>query len=323
MNQFKNHLIIVFALTTMANHAQHTDVINSNRPGESQSAFSVGETVFQAETGFYGTMEEHVLLGTETNGFGGDLVLRYGAFLEQLEFNVELKHQWDQFQTGLGNQNRSDFRKIILGAKYLVYDPNKNYVEKRNIHSWKANQKFKWRQLIPAVGVYAGANLNFDSVYLPVDEPSITPKVMLITQNQFSGGFVLVTNIIADRITSEVPSYGYVMTLTKGINEKWSGFLENQGFKSDFYSDSVLRGGAAYLIKENIQIDASVGGSFKNTPSILVGGIGLSWRFDKNYKPILIRSGKEDGKDKDEDKKKKKEKTKRKDGVEIIEVEKP
>jgi hypothetical protein len=54
-----------------------------------------------------------------------------------------------------------------------------------------------------------------------------------------------------------------------------------------------------------------------------VGGLGLSWRFDKNYKPILIRSGKEDGKDKDDNKKEKKEKTKRKDGVEIIEVEKP
>ena len=87
-----------------------------------------------------------------------------------------------------------------------------------------------------------------------------------------------------------------------------------------------MRTGAAYLIKENIQIDASIGGSFKDTPSILVGGIGLSWRFDKNYKPVIIRSGKEDGKDKDKDKKDKKdkkEKTKRKDGVEIIEVEKP
>ncbi len=324
MNQLKSYLILLVFFVSISTHAQHTDVINSNRPGESQSAFSVGETVFQAETGFYGIKEEHSLLGTKTNGFGGDLVLRYGAFFEQLEFNVELKHQWDQFQTGLGNENRSDFRKVIIGAKYLIYDPNKNYVEKRNIHSWKANQKFKWRQLLPAVGVYAGANFNFESIYLPLDEPSVTPKLMVITQNQFSGGFVFVTNIIADRITSEFPSYGYVVTLTKGINEKWSAFVENQGFKSDFYSDSVLRGGAAYLIKENIQIDASIGGSFKDTPSILVGGIGLSWRFDKNYKPVLIRSGKDDDKDKDKDKKDKKDKKKkRKDEVEIIEVEKP
>jgi hypothetical protein len=315
----KTALLLGFFVTFSAN-AQHTDIINSNRPGESQSAFSVGKTVFQAETGVYGTREEHVLLGTQTNGIGADLVLRYGAFFEQLEFNIEAKHQWDQFQTGLGYANRNDFRKIIIGAKYLVYDPYKNYEEKINIKSWKANNRFKWRQFIPAVAVYAGANLNSNSIYLPENEPSASPKLMLITQNQFSGGYVLVINFIADRITSELPSYGYVVTLTKGFNEKWSGFLENQGFKSDFYSDSVLRAGAAYLIQDNIQIDASIGGNFKDTPSILLGGIGLSWRFDKNYQPMVIRSSKKDSKDQDKDKKDKK---KRKDEVEIIEVEKP
>ena len=320
MNQIKISSLLLILFSTVSLNAQYTDVINSNRPGESQAAFSVGQTVIQAETGIYGTREEHSLLGTKTNGFGVDLAVRYGAFLEQLEFNIELKHQWDQFQTALGSERRSDFKKITVGAKYLIYDPYKNYEEKINILSWKANHKFKWRQFIPAVGVYAGVNLNSKSIYLPEGE-GISPKVMIITQNQFSGGYVFVTNIIADRITSEFPSYGYVVTLTKGFNDKWSGFLENQGFMSDFYSDSVLRAGAAYLIKENIQIDASVGGNFKDTPSILVGGIGLSWRFDKNYKPVLIRSGKETGKDKDKEKKDKKKK--RKDEVETIEVEKP
>lgn len=325
MNQLKNILYFLLFFTSISLHAQYTDVINSNRPGESQSAFSVGQSVLQVETGIYGTSEEHSLLNTKTKGIGGDLAFRYGAFFEQLEFNIDIKHQWDRFDTGYGTQNRSDFRKIIVGAKYLIYDPYKNYEAKINIHSWKANHKFKWRQLIPAVGVYAGANFNFESIYLPKDEPSVTPKLMIITQNQFNGGFVFVTNIIADRITSEYPSYGYILTLTKGFNDRWSGFLENQGFKSDFYSDSILRSGAAYLIKENIQIDASVGANFKDTPSVLVGGIGLSWRFDKNYKPVIIRSGKEEGKDgeKDKDKKDKKSKKKRKDQVEIIEVEKP
>ena len=323
MNQLKKNLFLLVFLTTIALNAQHTDIINSNRPGESQSAFSVGQTVFQVETGAYGTSEKHSLLDTKTNGLGASLDFRYGAFFEQLEFNVELKHQWDHFSSGLGTESRSDFKKIVIGAKYLIYDPYKNYEEKINIHSWKANHKFKWRQFIPAVGVYAGANLNFHSIYLPENEPSFTPKLMVITQNQFSGGFVFVMNLIADRITSEYPSYGYVVTLTKGFNERTSGFIENQGFKSDFYADSVLRAGAAYLLKDNIQVDASIGVNFKDTPSILLGGIGLSWRFDKNYKPVLIRSGKDSEKDKEKDKKDKKDKKKRKDQVETIEVEKP
>lgn len=309
--------VAVFSFAT--SYSQHTDVINSNRPGESQSAFSVGKTVFQAETGIYGITEKHSLLETETNGIGLDLTLRYGAFLEQLEFNIELQYQNDSFETEFSKQTRSALKQTTVGAKYLVYDPHKNYEEKINIHSWKANHRFKWRQFIPAVGVYAGANLNFDSPFSYPDEPNFSPKAMIITQNQFTGGFVLVMNIIADKIGTDFSSYGYVITMTKGFNEKWSGFLENQGFKSDYYSDSILRGGAAYLIKENIQIDASISGNFKDTPSIFYGGVGLSWRFDKNYKPIMIKSGKESKEDK---KKAKEEKKKRKDEVET-ETEKP
>ena len=308
-NLLKTNVFLATLFATFSIQAQHTEVINSNRPGESQSAFSVGQTVFQVESGAYRTLEEHSLLDTKTNGFGLDLAFRYGAFFEQLEFNVELKHQWDRYQTGINSADRSDFKKIILGAKYLIYDPYKNYDEKIDIKSWKAKQKFKWRQLIPAIGVYAGANLNFDSVYLPQNEPSISPKVMLITQNQFSGGYVLVMNFVADRITSDFPSFGYVVTVTKGFNDRWSGFIENQGLKSDFYSDSVIRTGAAYLLQTNIQVDASIGFNFKDTPSILVGGLGLSWRFDENYKPVIVRVGKKDKeKDKEKDKKDKKDK---------------
>mgnify|MGYP003499122278 FL=1 len=96
-----------FALTLFSfatGYSQHTDVINSNRPGESQSAFSVGKTVFQAETGIYGIKEKHSLLETKTSGFGFDLSLRYGAFLEQLEFNIDLQYQNDSFETDFSKQ---------------------------------------------------------------------------------------------------------------------------------------------------------------------------------------------------------------------------
>ncbi len=51
----------------------------------------------------------------------------------------------------------------------------------------------------------------------------------------------------------------------------------------------MLRGGAAYLVREDIQLDASIGTNFKDTPSILYGGIGMSWRFDANYETEYVR----------------------------------
>jgi len=182
-------------------------------------------------------------------------------------------------------------KETVFGAKYLIYDPFKNYEKKVNLYSWKVNRKYNWRQLVPAVSVFAGANLTLsDNPFYFSPEASISPKIMLITQNHFGGGkWVFVTNIIANYIATDFPSYGYVLTLTRGFSDKWSGFIENQGFKSDFYSDAIVRGGAAYLINKDLQIDASLSNSLKNTPSLLYGGVGLSWRFTGNYKEVRMK----------------------------------
>jgi hypothetical protein len=75
------------------NYGQHTDQINSNRPGETMSAFAVGKSVIQLETGIYGIKENHSLLEYDARGFG-DLTLRYGALLEiriNSRFNIKTK----------------------------------------------------------------------------------------------------------------------------------------------------------------------------------------------------------------------------------------
>lgn len=310
MVHFKSIFLFFALLTTTLNYSQFTDVINSNRPGESMGGFSVGKTVFQAELGFYGIKEKHDLLDYQADGFGSELSLRYGALLEQLEFNLDLQYQKDWYNSDVLNETRSGLKQTTIGVKYLFYDPNKKPEGKPNVYSWKANHRFSYKSLIPAVGLYAGAHINIsDNPFAFPNEPTISPKAMLITQNQF-GKQVLVINIIADKIATDYFSYGYIITLTRGFSPRWSGFLENQGIQGDFYSDGIFRGGAAFLIKENIQVDASIGANYKNTPSLLFGGIGLSWRFDKNYSEIMLRTPKEK-KGKDKKGKDKKDKTKK------------
>ncbi|GIZ10520.1 transporter [Flavobacterium sp. UMI-01] len=291
-------IIIVLFLVPFVHFGQHTDEINSNRPGETMSAFAVGKSVFQVETGIYGIQENHSLLHYDANGFGLDATLRYGAFHEKLEFVADLQYQYQLVTDHNIQYNKSALKQTVLGAKFLFYDPFKGYKKEINVYSWKANRRFDWHQLIPAVSLFAGANFTFsDNPYYFSNEAAITPKVMLITQNHFGDGrWVLVSNIIADYIMSDFPSYGYVLTLTRGFNAKWSGFIENQGYKSDFYSDSILRGGAAYLINKSLQIDASISSSLKTTPSILYGGIGFSWRYDANYKDVIMKSNDGDSK---------------------------
>ena len=312
-------MLPAFLLASAVNYAQFTDVINSNRPGESMAAFSVGKTVIQAELGFYGFDEEHNLTDYQASGFGSDLTVRYGAFFEQLEFIAELQYQNENYTRALIDEKHSGLKQTTIGAKFLLYDPEKNYQAKPNLYSWKANHKFSWRQFIPAVGVYAGVNINLsnDVFIRPLDalgnnvpaDKKTSLKGMLLTQHQF-GKFVFVTNTIIDKFPDK-RNIDFIATLTRGFSPRWSGFIEGQVYSADTYSDLVFRGGAAFLVKQNVQVDASIGTNLKDTPSILIGGVGLSWRFDANYNEVYLRIPKEEKSKEDKKKDKKKEKAKK------------
>jgi Putative MetA-pathway of phenol degradation len=300
MKLLKSIFVTSILLMTLKNYGQFTDQINTNRPGQSFGAFSIGKNVYQAEAGLYGIQESHSLLNYKANGFGVDIAARAGLLREQLEFILEGKFQFDQYtQAGL-SKNRNGFKELTLGAKYLFYDPYKNYVDKPNIMSWKANNRFKWRQFLPAVAGYVGVNYVLKNDYAVIDDKTVSPKIMLITQNRFNGDLVVVINLIADKITSPAFNYGYVLTITQGINRKWSAFFENKGIKGDYYSDGIFTVGATHLLKDNIQIDAFVSTNLKDTPALLFGGFGLSWRFDKKYKDIDLEGGKDKGVKEDE-----------------------
>ena len=301
--------------------AQYTEMINTNRPGVSQGAFSVGKRVLQFESGLYLGKEKHDLLKTDANVWGWDYSVRYGFFKEELEVSIIGQWQRSNITDTRGATtleiDQSNFRSNTVGAKYLIYDPYRKMEEKGpNLYSWKKNFKFQWADLIPAVAVYAGANFDFaDNPFTPEQETTISPKFVLATQNNFVGGFVFVTNIIVDRITTDFPTYGYIVTLTHATNDYFSVFVENQGFKSDFYSDQILRGGAAALINENFHVDLSGSINFKDTPSIWNVRVGAAYRFDMHDTDEYIEEKGKSGREKkraEKGNRKQRKKTKRK-----------
>ncbi len=283
--------LFLLSFITFSNvSAQYTEMINTNRPGGSQGAFSVGTNVLQFESGISYGKEKHELLKTETNGLAIDYSVRYGFWKERLEVSLMGEYQSNKVTDNRSAVSReyslSNFKSNTLGAKYLIYDPyRKRDLEGPNLYSWKANNKTQWADLIPAISIYAGANFDFaDNPFTPEAESKISPKLVLSTQNNFIGGWVFVTNIIVDRVTTDFPTYGYILTLTHATNRYFSVFLENQGLKSDFYSDQLIRGGAAALVNGNLQVDLSLTYSFKDTPSKFYGRAGVAYRFDMHDK---------------------------------------
>ncbi|OEK08695.1 hypothetical protein A8C32_03800 [Flavivirga aquatica] len=293
MSPFKSILFFLLCIISFKSYSQYTDVINSNRPGVSRSAFSVGTNVAQLEVGPYIVKEERTPAAAyKVSGFGIDFAARYGLLFEELELNIEGSYQNDTktFASDFTvDEKRSNFKFITLGGKYLIYDPYKKAdEEKPDLYSWKANHSFKWKHLIPAVSAYLG--VNFDSKTNPYTAPTvkgISPKIMIATQNNFSGGWVFVINLIKDRIGSDQSDFQYILTLTHSLNPNWVIFGEAQGIKSDFYADNLFRFGGAYLWNKNFQLDTALTFNTKDTPSVFSVNFGASYRLDfhKDKKP--------------------------------------
>ena len=306
--------------------AQYTDDINSNRPGNSMSAFSVGKTVFQLESGINYLDESHNFLDYTAKGYGVDLTARYGFYREQLEAIVNINYQNDCYNSDVLSQHRNGIKTTTIGFKYLFYDPMKNYEKPVNVKSWKANHQYDWHYIIPSVAGYVGFNLNTHKELFSRTTETIGtfgPKAMLITQNILPGAWVFVTNIFMDQYGTSMQSLGYVVTLTKGFNDQWSGFIENKGIKNDYYSDGIFTAGAAYLVSSSLQLDASVSRNYKDTPKLLFAGIGASWRFDGNYDEVLYRTPKKEKKKDKSTKSKDKEKEKTKKRLDEVPSVKP
>ncbi len=287
MTAFKTYLLTVVCLIfTTSAFSQYTEVINSNRPGVSRSAFSVGTNVVQFEVGPYFIKEKRTpATRYEVSGWGVDFAARYGFFKEELEVNIEGTYQNDTktiFTSLQSDQKRAHNKTFAIGAKYLVFDPNKNAEEEKpNIYSYHANRRFKWKSLVPAIAVAAG--INYDAKNNPYVAPGvegISPRVALITQNNFAGGWVFVMNFMKERIGTDQSDFQYILTLTHSFNPKWVVFGEAQGIKSDFYADNLFRFGGAYLLSKDLQFDTALTFNTKDTPSVFSVNFGASYRLD-------------------------------------------
>lgn len=319
--KMKNILMTGLLITSQFLFAQYTETINSNRPGRSQGAFAVGNGVLQGEGGLRLGKDKHNLQDTETSLWALDYGIRYGFLQEVLE--VSLRGSFvnsNQKYTAGGNEYENIYRNFesnTLGAKYLVYDPHKKrMLEEPNLYSWKANNSFQLRDLIPAVSLYAGFNMLFgssDNPYVAPGNDGISPQVALITQQNL-GRWVFVMNFIGDKFTNDFPSYSGIFTLTHAYSRELSFFAEAQIIKSDFYSDDIARLGAAYLFSKDFQVDISGLANFRDTPFRWQVALGVSYRIDMHDQDEYIMEDKKQ--EKELNKKKEEIKKDREDGFE-------
>mgnify|MGYP001176180496 CR=1 FL=1 len=288
-------IIINFSLL----NSQYTETINSNRPGSSHGAFSVGKNILQIETGFKRSNFKNINLKKSEileNNFS--YTFRYGFLSNKLEVFLDGSYKKNKVSDFLKNKDykNSFLSKQTLGFKYLVYDPFKNKKwHSVNLLSWKKNRTIRFVDLIPAISVYTGVNFNPKNSYnyddpfslikkntvYELNEKSVNAKIGIITQNHFVGKWVLVNNLTLDRLGDSNSIFNFITTLTHNFkNPRWSSFIEYEIIKNNVYSDNYFKFGVAYLLNKDFQIDSSFGFNQKKTPSNINISLGVSTRFD-------------------------------------------
>lgn len=283
----KKILFFFFICSSFLLNAQYTTLINSNRPGFSESPYSVGTSIYQIETGVFYNSSKIVRFFTIPKSFGYELTFRTSFFDEKFEINTNLAFQKDKvafknvFQSEYYTTGISDFS---IGAKYLVFQ--QKYEDKsKEIRSWKRKHAFDWKRAIPSVAVYLGINTNMVNNIYKLE--SLTPKAGVLLQNNLSNRFNIITNIFYDNIGSDYSEMSYIVTGTYILNEKWSTFLEHQGSYNKYFINNDFGTGLAYLSGRHFQIDASTRLNFNGKTTEFYAGLGFSFRLDRYTPPFV------------------------------------
>ena len=284
MNSKRLALLFLLLITSLNAIAQYTEVINSNRPGISESPYSVGQNVYQFESNLFYRKAEALPTFSNPKSLGLNLQFRTSFFDERLEFNLNTALQNDTyaftniFET---SYNKFNLGQLTLAAKYLVYRPN--YKKKAlEIRSWNKRHSFGWDRWIPHVGIYGG--VNFGSVLGDYHKRGgITPKFGVLLQNELSNQLNIVTNVYYNYAWGYLPEWSYIITATYNFSFKWSGFAEHQALFNKQEKQSNLGLGIAYLFSNDLQFNSTVKATFHADHNIgLYAGLGASYRIDRH-----------------------------------------
>ncbi len=278
--------LFFYFISILSVSAQYTDVINSNRPGFSESPYSVSRGVYQLETTFFYRSASIKPTFSIPKSQGFNLFFRTSFFLDKLELNTQVTYQKDNVafkNIFTSSYNAYGVSNLLIGGKYLLFE--QEYEDKsKEIRSWKRRFAFDKKRLIPSVAIYLG--INTDVVNAVHKTGAITPKIGVLLQNNLSNYFNIITNFFYDKIGSEAPEFSFIVSSTYNYTDRFSYFFETQGFYNKYQNNLNFGTGLAYLFSPNLQINTSVRHLAEGNTTGNYASVGVSYRFDRHQSDI-------------------------------------
>tara|TARA_R110002072_G_scaffold22615_1_gene79497 strand:+ start:344444 stop:345229 length:786 start_codon:yes stop_codon:yes gene_type:complete len=256
-------LILLVNTFSCVSFSQETDIIPeliTDRPDATESPNTVPKGYIQIETGAFYEADEENALRSETYVYNTTL-LRYGI-LNNLEFRLGWNFEEVRFETnGIEADNvLSGFSPLLAGMKLEVVEET---------------------GLIPEIGLLGHLYLPFfaASDYRPETTGVDIRFSFAHTLSNTSG---LAYNLGAQWLddTGEA-AYVYSLVYGHSIFEKLGVYAELYGdLPEDSRSNHFWDAGFTYLLKPNVQLDATVGSGLSGGQDMLLS-IGMSVRIPK------------------------------------------
>jgi hypothetical protein len=249
----KFFLVFILILFCRVVHAQFNETIRTGRPGQAIGAFTVGDKIFQLQSGFdyFGSKNN----GIKNSGLLNNTVLRYGL-TEPFEISALLEYKTETLKQNDAKTTYHGLSAIDVGMRYHIYTG---------------------KGLIPNVGFQIRMRLPVLSEDYKIDD--IAPRFIVVTSQRLSETFSLITNWGASwNGNNTAPQGNYVINLGFPFSDKLGGFIETYGSygQQNFYVNFDT--GLAWLLTPDLQLDLYGGYANNYGVNHYFISSGISWR---------------------------------------------
>ena len=249
----KNFFVFISFIMPMIMLGQYAENIRTGRPGQSIGAFTVGEDVFQVQSGVTYTNFQDALGGPDdTYEFSN--VFRLGIW-EKFELSGVVRYRSEEF--AFPTRNRiSGVSSTQIGARYNITGR---------------------RGALPAIGIQGRLLLRLQQEEFR--RANLGTQLALAAGNRITDWMSYGTNLALlwpGNGTGPVELYTFALGFS--LTDRISSMVEVYGRLEDFTTN--YNAGLGYLVTSDFKVDVSAGVNGSNTREYWFVDAGASFRFD-------------------------------------------
>lgn len=247
----------VALILSISSHAQFNETIRTGRPGQAIGAFTVGQGIFQVQSGF-DYFSSKIDDSNYREGFLNNTVMRFGL-TEPFEISALIQYNTETIKENDVERKANGLSALDVGMRYHIYT-GKGLIP---------NIGFQYRTRLPVLA---------DEYQIK----DLAPRFIVVTSQKLSETFTLITNWgAAWNGNDSAPRGTYVVNLSFPFNDNFGAFVETFGGLQQESSTINFDTGFAWLITNDLQLDV-YGGYGKNYDvHDYFMSIGVSWRTKK------------------------------------------